>query len=57
MLEGQIAGLAAAKALGAQIPDFDEKIAALERELQILRAGPLPERVRRGLEKVRVEWK
>ncbi|HDG68660.1 MAG TPA: hypothetical protein ENG11_05895, partial [candidate division Zixibacteria bacterium] len=57
MLEGQIVGLAVAKALGAQIPDFDEKIAALERELQILRAGPLPERVRKGLEKVRVEWK
>ncbi len=56
MLEGQIAGLSAAKFIGAQISDFDGKIQSIENELKSLRSGPLPEKVRKGLEKVIVKW-
>ena len=54
MLEGKIAGLAAAKSLGANILDFDEQIEKIRNELNILRAGPLPEKVRNGLKKVEI---
>ncbi|MCD6418568.1 FAD-dependent oxidoreductase [bacterium] len=57
MLEGQIAGISAAKFLGADIPDFEERIEKIENELKSLRSGPLPEKVRQGLKKVIVEWK
>ena len=56
MLEGQIVGLAVAKSLGAEIPDFEEQINTVENELKTLRSGPVPERVRRGLEKVITQW-
>lgn len=56
MLEGRIVGLAIARSLGVQIPDFEPKILSLENELFALRAGPLSEKVRIGLQKVIVDW-
>ncbi len=56
MLEGQIAGLSAARSLGAEIPDFEERIERLWDELSALRAGPLPQKVREGLKKVTTSW-
>jgi len=55
MLEGKIAGYSAAKSLGADILDFDKRIEKVRNELNILRAGPLPEKVRTGLKKVVIE--
>jgi len=56
MIEGSIAGLAAARHIGADIPDFDDRINKLKGELRILRAGPLPTKLREGLKKVIVKW-
>jgi len=56
MLEGNIVGLAVAKSLGYDVPDFERKIEVLENELKVLRAGPLSQKIREGLKKVLVSW-
>ena len=56
MLEGQIAGLSAAKSLRASIPDYNNRMNIMKNELESLRAGPLSEKVKLGLEKVRINW-
>lgn len=53
LLEGRIAGLAAARSLGYHIPDYEEKKANLWNELKRLRESPVFARVRRGLEILR----
>ncbi len=52
MLEGTIAGLAAARSLGHSTPDFDERLAAARADLAALRGGPKGEKVRRGLDRL-----
>ncbi len=50
MLEGRIAGLAAARSLGYKIDDYDSRISKLLDELKKLRESPVFERVRKGYE-------
>ncbi len=52
MVEGRIAGLAAARSLGHD-RDVEEKLGEARRELAALRAGPTGEKIRRGLESLR----
>jgi len=52
MIEGTLAGLAAARSLGYTRPDVDERLAAARAELAALRAGPKGEKVRRGIERL-----
>jgi len=51
MIEGKIAGLCAAKSLGYDIPDFEEKFNAFWEQLDSLRKGPVTEKIRQGLPK------
>ncbi len=55
MMEGALAGLNAAKALGYDAPDFAEQKAKVLKELQGLRSGPVGEKIRSGLSKVLVQ--
>lgn len=52
MMEGALAGLNAARALGYSAPDFNSRRANILRELESLRSGPVGEKIRKGLEKV-----
>ncbi|SFG72706.1 sarcosine oxidase subunit alpha [Desulfotomaculum arcticum] len=52
MMEGALAGLNAAKALGYDAPDFDRQRAGIVQELAGLRSGPVGEKIRNGLAKV-----
>ncbi len=56
MIEGSIAGLCAAKTVGAQASDFEHRLAHFHHELSVLREGPIPAKIRTGLEKVTVNW-
>ena len=49
MIEGAIAGFAAAKALGKTIPDYESRKSILQNELERLRSGPVGEHIRGGL--------
>jgi len=51
MVTGRLAGLAASHSLGL-CPDFAELAEKARRELAQLRAGPMGEKIRRGLEKL-----
>lgn len=53
MLEGELAGLSAAKALGYDKAGMSEKVDQLLANLQVLRSGPVGEKIRTGLAKVR----
>ncbi len=55
MLEGQIAGIHAAQALGYGSTKDADMLEALLSELEEERAGPFEERIRKGLEKVVVK--
>jgi sarcosine oxidase, subunit alpha len=52
MVEGQVAGLTAAKNLGFGLEDYAEKVAAAQKELENLRRGPVGGKIRAGLEKL-----
>ncbi|MEG6615540.1 NAD(P)/FAD-dependent oxidoreductase [Peptococcaceae bacterium 1198_IL3148] len=52
MMEGALAGLNAAKALGYDAPDFKEQQADVIKELTGLRSGPVGEKILHGMAKV-----
>ncbi len=52
MVEGQVAGLTAARNLGYGLEDYEEKVTAAQRELDNLRRGPVGGKIRAGLEKL-----
>ncbi len=52
MVEGSIAGLCAAARLGYRLADYSDKLAVVQRELEILRAGPAGQKIRTGLNKL-----
>lgn len=52
MVEGKIAGLAAALALGVGPAALRQELAAAKQQLTALRAGPLSTKIRSGLQKV-----
>jgi len=52
MMEGQLAGLSAAKSLGYDDGSYEEKKNEVLRELEALRSGPVGEKIRKGLSKV-----
>ncbi|QNB45042.1 FAD-dependent oxidoreductase [Thermanaerosceptrum fracticalcis] len=52
MMEGALAGLSAARALGYSASDFNSRRANILRELENLRSGPVGEKIRKGLKKV-----
>jgi len=52
MIEGTIAGLAAARSLGHSRPDLEERLATARAELAALRSGPKGEKVRRGIDRL-----
>jgi sarcosine oxidase subunit alpha len=52
MMEGALAGLNAARALGYDAPDFAEQQSNVIRELTGLRSGPVGEKIRNGMAKV-----
>ncbi|MGE5587156.1 MAG: NAD(P)/FAD-dependent oxidoreductase [Clostridia bacterium] len=52
MIEGTIAGLAAARSLGYSAPDVEERLATARAELAALRAGPKGEKVRQGIDRL-----
>ncbi|NLS45166.1 MAG: FAD-dependent oxidoreductase [Firmicutes bacterium] len=49
MIEGEIAGLCAAKSLGYEIDDFEDRINRAKTELRVLRQGPTGEKIRQGI--------
>jgi len=53
MVEGQLAGLAAAKYLGIHVPECVKK--ECQQQLENLRRGPAGERIRAGMQKARKE--
>ncbi len=53
MMEGHLAGLHAAHALGMTHPEFDRLIDHYEMELSTLREGPFGEKIRDGLNKIK----
>ena len=55
MIEGAIAGLAAAKSLGKNIPEYETKKCALFDELARLRSGPVGEHIRCGLTECKLD--
>jgi len=57
MIEGAIAGFAAAKALGKVIPDYESRRCILQDELERLRSGPVGEHIRGGLCQCSLEHK
>lgn len=52
MVEGQVAGLTAARNLGYGLDDYEEKVAAAQKELANLRRGPVGGKIRAGLAKL-----
>ncbi|MBM7854739.1 sarcosine oxidase subunit alpha [Desulfohalotomaculum tongense] len=52
MMEGALAGLNAARALGYNAPDLLQRKAEILKELEGLRSGPVGEKIRTGLAKV-----
>jgi sarcosine oxidase subunit alpha len=54
MVEGRLAGLNAAKALGYTSPDFEEQRLDCIEQLNSLRSGHVGEKIRKGLEQVLV---
>ncbi|MCL2675768.1 MAG: NAD(P)/FAD-dependent oxidoreductase [Firmicutes bacterium] len=54
MVEGRIAGLAAAGNLGYKAADFEERIGDLFGQLEDLRRGEVGEKIRKGLEKAEI---
>ncbi|OGL43857.1 MAG: pyridine nucleotide-disulfide oxidoreductase [Candidatus Schekmanbacteria bacterium RBG_13_48_7] len=52
MMEGYISGLAAAKSLNADIPDFDKEFRYYLGQLSALRSGEVGEKIRKGLDRV-----
>lgn len=52
MVEGMIAGLVAAKNLGINIKNYDEKLIDYKNQLSVLRKGPFGAKIRSGLEKM-----
>lgn len=52
MLEGRLAGISAAAALGYKVDQAAEMQEACRRELKTLRSGPMSEKIRHGLEKM-----
>ncbi len=52
MVEGQVAGLTAAKNLGYGLDDYEAKVAAAHKELDGLRRGPVGGKIRAGLDKL-----
>ncbi len=54
MVEGRLAGLCAAKALGHSNPDFEELYQDCLEQLHALRSGHVGEKIRKGLEQVTV---
>jgi len=57
MLEGNIAGLNAAVSLGCSCKDFQQQNNKLKSELSELRANPLSEKVKEGINKVLIKGK
>ncbi|MCX8128281.1 MAG: NAD(P)/FAD-dependent oxidoreductase [Synergistetes bacterium] len=55
MIEGRIAGLCAAASLGYKLPDFEERFNKFWMQLEILRKGPVTEKIRQGLPRATVE--
>ncbi len=53
MVEGQIAGLTAAMNLGYGKESYAEKLASARRELDDLRRGPVGEKIRSGMERLK----
>ncbi len=49
MVEGELAGLAAAKSLGLARVDVDTAMSQAREQLIALRAGPVGEKIRTGL--------
>ncbi|KYO66849.1 NAD(P)/FAD-dependent oxidoreductase [Thermovenabulum gondwanense] len=52
MMEGELAGLSAAKSLGYDDGTYEDKKNAVLRELDTLRSGPVGEKIRKGLSRV-----
>lgn len=52
MVEGRIAGLAAALSLGCRVEDADGLKRELREELEMLRRGPVGEKIREGIKRV-----
>lgn len=55
MIEGAIAGLSAAKALGKNIQDYNNRMCEFQTELERLRCGPVGEHIRSGLGQCQLE--
>jgi sarcosine oxidase subunit alpha len=55
IVEGYLAGLAAARKTGHEIKDFDQKIALYQAQLKVLRSGPFGAKIRAGLRKVEAQ--
>ncbi|MCL1796361.1 MAG: pyridine nucleotide-disulfide oxidoreductase, partial [Clostridia bacterium] len=51
MVEGRLAGLCAARAVGHIALDFEERRAECARQLHELRVGPVGDKIRDGLAK------
>jgi len=49
MMEGALAGMNSARALGYDAPDFAQQHADIVKELKGLRSGPVGEKIRHGL--------
>jgi sarcosine oxidase subunit alpha len=52
MVEGRMAGLAAALSLGCRVEDADGLKRELREELEMLRRGPVGEKIREGIKRV-----
>jgi len=52
MVSGRLAGLCAAKAIGFELPNYEEEREDLHQQLLDLRSGPVGEKIRCGLEQV-----
>ena len=52
MVEGKLAGAAAAKSLGYQVAEAEKIMADAHAELHDLRSGPVGERIRAGIKKL-----
>lgn len=53
MVEGSLAGLQAAKALGFPHPDHERLVETYQNQLRVLRQGPTGEKTRNGIRKLR----
>ncbi len=57
MIEGKIAGVAAAKAVGVKHKDIHQRLTRFKEELARLRAGPFGEKPRHAKEKIDERWR